>query len=106
MASSQARPRQRRRADSVHKPRGVLNPRVRRVGPEHFGIVSIDCAKHRSKWMFTDFYDTILAPPTVVEHQGPAFRQMVTRIHQLREQHQIKDMIVAIERTGAYNQHM
>src|SRR5258708_36876078 len=83
MASSHTGPRQRRRADSVHKPRGVLNPRVKRVGPEHFGIVAIDCAKHRSKWMFTDFYGTILAPPTVVEHQEPAFRRMVDQINRL-----------------------
>ena len=106
MASSQARPRQHRRADSVHKPRGVLHPRVQRVGPEHFGIVAIDCAKHRSKWMLTDFYGTVLAPPTVVEHQQPEFRQMVDRINHLREKHHIKDMIVAIERTGVYHQHV
>jgi transposase len=106
MASSHTSPRQRRRADSVHKPRGVLNPRVKRVGPEHFGIVAIDCAKHRSKWMFTDFYGTILAPPTVVEHQEPAFRRMVDQINRLREQHQIKDMIVAIEQTGTYHKHI
>jgi transposase len=106
MAPSHVRPRQRRRADSVHKPRGTLNSRVKRVGPEHFGIVAIDCAKHRSKWMFTDFYGTILAPPTVVEHQEPAFRHMVAQINRLREQHQIKDMIVAIERTGVYHKHI
>ena len=106
MASSHTSPRQRRRADSVHKPRGVLNPRVKRVGPEHFGIVAIDCAKHRSKWMFTDFYGTILAPPTVVEHQEPAFRRMVDQINRLREQHQIKDMIVAVEQTGTYHKHI
>jgi hypothetical protein len=30
---------------SVHKPRGVVHPRVQAVGPEHFGFVCIDCAR-------------------------------------------------------------
>lgn len=27
-----------RRLVSVHKPNGLLHPRVERVGPEHFGV--------------------------------------------------------------------
>jgi transposase len=105
MASSQARSR-RRRVDSVHKPRGILHPRVQDVGPQHFGIVAIDCAKDRSKWMLTDFFGKILAPPTLVEHQEPAFRQLVARLSQLRDRHQLRDLIVAIERTGSYHHHL
>src|SRR5262245_2160814 len=67
MASSQVRPR-RRRVDSVHKPRGILHPRVQDVGPEHLGIVAVDGAKDRSKWMLTDSFGKILVPPTIVEH--------------------------------------
>jgi hypothetical protein len=44
--SGKSRPNQR---DVLQKPRGVIHPRVQQVGPEHFGIVSIDCAKARSK---------------------------------------------------------
>ena len=37
------------------------------VGPEHFGIVSIDCAKARCiNWMLCDFYGNVLIPPTIV----------------------------------------
>ena len=37
------------------------------VGPEHFGIVGIDCAKPRCiKWMLCDFYGNVLIPPTIV----------------------------------------
>jgi hypothetical protein len=36
-----------RRAEAVPKPRGTFHPRVQKVGPEHFGIVSVDCAKAR-----------------------------------------------------------
>jgi len=31
------------------KPLGIIQPRVQAVGPEHFGIVAVDCAKARSK---------------------------------------------------------
>ncbi len=33
--------------DVVQKPRGTFHPRVQEVGPEHFGIVAVDCAKAR-----------------------------------------------------------
>ena len=46
------------------KPNGVIQPRVQQVGPERFGIVAVDCAKARSKWMFCDFYGKVLIPPT------------------------------------------
>jgi hypothetical protein len=42
----------------VQKPLGQLTERVQRVGPEHFGIVSIDCCKNVSKFMLADFYGT------------------------------------------------
>jgi hypothetical protein len=55
-------------AEFLQKPRGVIHPRVQKVGPEHFGIVCVDCAKARSKWMLTDFYGKVLVPPTEVSH--------------------------------------
>ena len=60
----------RRFVTAVHKPGGVIQPRVQRVGPEHFGIVSVDCAKARFKWMRCDFYGKVLIPSTTVEHNG------------------------------------
>ena len=42
-------------ASLLHKPHGVIHPRVQAVGPEHFAIIAIDPAKARSKWMMTDF---------------------------------------------------
>ena len=38
------------------RPQGAIQKRVQAVGPEKFGIVAVDCAKARSKWMLTDFY--------------------------------------------------
>ena len=60
-----------RRAHEIHKPNGSVHPRVQKVGPEHFGIVAVDCAKARSKWMLADFYGNVLVPPTEVEHAKP-----------------------------------
>ena len=63
MAATVTRKRGRsRRPDALQKPRGVIHPRVQKVGPEHFGIVAVDCAKARSKWMLADFYGNVLAP--------------------------------------------
>ena len=65
---------------TIHKARGVISPRVQRGGPEHFGIVCVDCAKARSKWMLTDFYGRILVPPTEVEHTQACFASMIERL--------------------------
>jgi len=69
MSAIRVRQRYRSRHQEVlQKPSGVIHPRVQKVGPEHFGIVSVDCAKARSKWMLCDFFGNILIPPAVVEH--------------------------------------
>jgi transposase len=93
-----------RRPRPVHKPRGVLHPRVQRVGPEHFGIVSIDCAKACSKWMLTDFYGTMLVPPTELLHSRGEFALAVMLLREAIERHGLKDLVVAIEQTGNYHQ--
>jgi len=93
----------RRPPTSLGKPRGVLHPRVQQVGPEHFGIVCFDCAKVRSKFLLADFYGRLLLPPTVVAHTRPALDAAVTQIRQAFEQHQLRDGLVAIERTGRYH---
>jgi transposase len=89
--------------DHLGKPRGLLSPRVQAVGPEHFGIVAVDCAKARSKWMFADFYGKILIPPTVLEHRRDAFEQAIALLRQTIATHRIRDLVVAVERTGQYH---
>ncbi|HEX4562100.1 MAG TPA: transposase [Gemmatimonadales bacterium] len=84
-------------------PHGVISPRVRAVGPEHFGIVAVDCAKARSKWMLTDFYGRVLIGPTSVEHRSDAFAQAIAQLRQARAAHDIRDLIVAVERTGRHH---
>jgi transposase len=88
---------------TIHNPRGVIAPRVQAVGPEHFGIVCVDCAKARSKWMLTDFYGRVLVPPTEVEHTQACFAAMIQTVRAALEQAAIRDQIVVIERTGRYH---
>jgi transposase len=97
------RPSSRRPAPSVGKPRGVLHPRVQQVGPEHFGIVCFDCAKARSKFLLADFYGRVLIPPTTVSHNRPDLDAAVAQVRQCFDAQQIRDGLVAIERTGRYH---
>jgi len=50
---SRARPR-------LQKPSGGIGPRVKQVGGEHFAIVCVDPAKHRSEWMMADYFGNVL----------------------------------------------
>jgi transposase len=92
-----------RAAEFLQKPRGALHPRVQQVGPEHFGIVSVDCAKARSKWMLADFYGKVLVPPTEVAHNRVELEAAVAQARAAMAQHGIADALVAIERTGRYH---
>ena len=89
------------RSHSVHKPRGVIHPRVRAVGPEHFAFLCVDCAKNRSKMMLADFYGRVLIEPTVIEHDRAGFEAAIERVLDTLRRFGIKDQIVVIERTGA-----
>lgn len=104
MSGIRTRPRPRRRSPGfVQKPRGAFHPRVQQVGPEHFGIVSVDCAKARSKWMLCDFYGNILIGPTEVAHNRPALDAAIAQVRTARTTYQLHDLLVAIERTGRYH---
>lgn len=104
MGSKRFTKRSRRRAaEFVQKPRGVIHPRVQKVGPERFGIVSVDCAKARSKWMLADFYGNVLRPPSEVAHNRVELDWAVAQVREAMAQHGILDALVAIERTGRYH---
>jgi transposase len=85
------------------KPSGVIQPRVQQAGPERFGIVAVDCAKARSKWMLADFYGQVLVPPTNVEHQRVQLELAIAHVREAQEQHRLADLIVCIEMTGVYH---
>jgi hypothetical protein len=59
----------------LQKPSGVISPRVQQVGGEHFAIVCVDPAKHRSEWMMADYFGNVLIAPQTLEHQGVFLKQ-------------------------------
>lgn len=104
MAANVTRKRGRsRRPEVLQKPRGVVHPRVQKAGPEHFGVVAVDCAKARSKWMLSDFYGNVLLPPAVVEHDRAGFDAAVAALRAAVKGRDLRDLIVAVERTGRYH---
>ena len=104
MNATRRRKRSRSRPHQVlQKPCGVIHPRVQKVGPEHFGIVSVDCAKARSKWMLCDFYGNVLVRPTVVDHNRASLDAAVAQVRQALQKHALDDVLVAVERTGRYH---
>src|SRR5438477_1939480 len=106
MATSRTRKRSHagsRRMTFVSKPRGTIHPRVQQVGPEHFGLVAVDCAKARSKWRLGDFYGKVLVPPTVVNHNRTDLDGPVAAIRHAQATFALQDLVVAVERTGRYH---
>lgn len=87
----------------IGKPTGQIQDRVQAVGPEHFGIVSADCAKRRSKWMLCNFYGKVIVEPTQVEHTTGGLRAMTEQIRQACRAEGLTDWIVAVEMTGIYH---
>src|SRR5438105_11816030 len=102
MATTRTRRRSsaRRPYNSVGKPRGVLHPRVQQVGPEHFGIVCVDCAQARSKFLPADFYGRVLIPPTTVTPNRPERDAAVGQVRAAFATHELRDGLGASERTG------
>ncbi len=102
-AKSRSKRARKSRSHSVHKPRGVIHPRVQAVGPQHFAFICVDCAKSRSKMMVTDYYGRVLMEPTIIEHDRFGFETALQQVRHTLTRHDIKDQIVVVERTGRYH---
>jgi transposase len=87
----------------IGKPTGQIQERVQAVGPEHFGIVAVDCAKRRSKWMLCNFYGKVIIEPTSVEHTAGGLRVMTQLVAEACKAEGVTDTIVAVEMTGIYH---
>ena len=87
----------------IGKPTGQIQERVQAVGPEHFGIIAVDCAKRRSKWMLCNFYGKVIIEPTSVEHTAGGLRVMTQLIAEVCKEEGLTDTIAAVEMTGIYH---
>ena len=81
----------------IGKPGGQIQERVQAVGPEHFGIIAVDCAKRRSKWMLCNFFGKVIVEPTSVEHTAGGLRAMTQRVIEICKIEELTDSIVAVE---------
>ena len=98
------RKRRGRRRGTLHvqKRSNALEPRVQRVGPDRFGILAVDPAKHRFSLCLANFYAKVLAAPFVVENTRSALEALPDTVRSLCESYGLQDLVVAIERTGRY----
>jgi len=104
MTATRFRKRSRSRFVQVlQKPKSLIHPRVQKVGPDHFGVVSVDCAKARCKWMLCDFYGNVLIPPTIVALNRNDLQAALEQVREALKRHAIHDQLVAVERTGRYH---
>jgi transposase len=87
----------------IGKPGGLIQQRVQLAGPQHFGVISVDCAKRRSKWMLSDFYGKVIIEPTIVEHTAGAFKAMIVLIKDSLQTNKLIDSIASVEMTGVYH---
>ena len=87
----------------IGKPTGRIQQHIQAVGPEHFGVIAVDCAKRRSKWMLCNFYGKILVEPTTVEHTHGALQVMTQWVTEVCQAEELVDTIVAVEMTGIYH---
>jgi transposase len=87
----------------LQKPSGELTPRVKAVGPDHFGLLCFDCAKQRSRYFLANFFGEVLLPPTTLPHTQGDFQSAITGVREAMRQHDLRDVVVAIERTGDYH---
>jgi transposase len=91
------------KARYIGKPGGQIQHRVQDVGPEHFGVISVDCAKRRSKWMLCNFYGKVIVEPTTVEHTAGGLKAMIDQARIACKEAHINDCIAAVEMTGIYH---
>jgi transposase len=87
----------------IGKPTGQIQERVQAVGPEHFAIVAVDCAKRRSKWMLCNFYGKVILEPAHVEHTSGGLRAMTQQVAEVCQSEGLADTMIAVEMTGIYH---
>ena len=100
---SRIRKSTRRKRRFIGKPAGQIQERVQAATPERFGIVAVDCAKRRSKWMPSNFYGKVIVEPTAAEHTAGGLRAMTQQVAQACKAEGLNDAIVAVEMTGIYH---
>lgn len=82
---------------------GQLAQRISAVGPARFGIVTVDCAKHRSVLKMRNALGLELLPTTIFSHTLDGLHQAIHSVMHAKSVHDLGDLIVAIEQTSHFH---
>jgi transposase len=85
------------------KPRGCFQDRVKKVGPEHFAIIPVDCGKPEARLRVADFYGNILLKPFTAPISRAGLETACSCIRETLEKHRIADWVCVVESTGRYH---
>lgn len=85
------------------KARGCFQERVKKVGPEHFAIIPVDCGKPEAQTRVADFYGNVLLEPFSFPISRAGLDYACCLIRETLREHQIADCVCAIETTGRYH---
>lgn len=85
------------------KPRGCFQHRVKKVGPQYFAIVAVDCGKCSATARVADFYGTVLLEPFDFPISRPGLDAACRVIGETFKKHGIRDGLIALESTGRYH---
>jgi hypothetical protein len=99
VSNAKARKFRKSRSLVLHKPGGVIHPRIQAVAAQHFAILCVECAKNRSKIMLTDLCGRVLLHRTRSGIQGTGVKNAFYCKH-LRKANGGLDYDIMASRTG------
>jgi transposase len=80
-----------------------IQKRVRRVGPDKFGILAVDSSKKRFEVLLTDFYGHVLMKQRTIPNTRSGMNCISMLLKEQQKSHALKEIVVGIERTGRYH---
>ena len=80
----------------------AITERVKKVGPEHFGILAIDPSKKICACHLTNFYGEILMPMIDVEKNISSMNAFIGKIERIIDEYKLGDLVVGLEMSGSY----
>ena len=80
-----------------------LQQRIRELGPQHVGLLVVDSGKRHFAIRLSTFCHELLWEPEPVPNNRIALEHMVEQLRAQMRLHELKDLIVGIERTGRWH---
>ena len=94
----------RKRKAPPHRVDNSLAARMRKVGPDHFGLLLVDSGKKHYAARLTNFYGDNLWEPEPVPCRRDALATLIAETKKQMRAHGLVELVVGIERTGRWHQ--